>query len=322
MDENKLVEFLLANNIDYKERDSSVTLLCPKCQKWKLDIHKDELNFICYYCAEKDEIPLKGWHAASILSEITSIPKEVVKRRLSGQDSNITIENFLEEEKPKEIIVQEHTEVRYPEGYFSIAADISKPGLEYMTGRGVCEEQSKELKLRFASRFQQVVFPVYHKDILVGYQGRCIDPDVPKERSKYNLPGFKKADYLMFEQTIKGISVVLCEGPVSAMKFYKCDIGYVATMGKYVSQQQMQMLYDVGVRNIYLGLDPDAWKETKKLILKYMSDFTFHLLTVPANKEDFGACTYEEASLSYMNAEEVNQFNLELLENQRFLKGM
>lgn len=318
MSDTKLVDFLLDNNVAFKERENSVTLKCPRCKKEKLDIHKTEFNFICYYCAEKDN--LKGWNASSILAEITGLPQNSIKEHLSGNNVWLNFDKMMAiRQAPIEPV--KSSEIAWAEGYYALPADISKPGVEYLLSRGITKEHATRLKIRYNPGHKQVAFPVLHENKLVGYQGRSVDPNVPKERSKYNLPGFKKSDFLMFEQTITNDSVIMCEGPVSAMKFDQASIGYVATMGKYVSTTQMELLQTLKVKNVYLGLDRDAWKETKKLIEKHMCNFNFFLLEVPEHRDDFGDCTYEECALSYTKAQPMNFNTLELKDLEITIKG-
>lgn len=306
--EECLLEFLKNNNVYFKERANSVTLKCPRCQKFKLDIHKEQHNYICYKCAETDRI--KGPNAEFILSEITNIPLADVKRSIKGIQTMAEIEESLKNALFGTSVVSKQVEeekpLQWPDGYFSIATDVAKPGVQYLEGRGIPFDLALKLKIKYNPSHKQVVFPVYSNGKLVGYQGRSIDPNCPKERSKYTLPGFQKSHYVMFEDTIKSDAVIVAEGPISAIKFANCDIGYVATMGKYISEKQVELLKQKGIKRIYLALDRDAIAEIKNFVSKYVGVFRIYFVSVPEHRDDFGDCTFDECKESYQNAKPLN----------------
>jgi len=103
------------------------------------------------------------------------------------------------------------------------------------------------------------------------------------------------------------------EGPVDAIKFHLCG-GNVASCGKIVSDKQLEVILESGVRKIYLALDPDAMPEMRELAKKV--DIPVFVIKVPketeerclrsGKKADFGECSYEEAANAFSNAEEIS----------------
>lgn len=292
----KIIKVLDEYGIDYKERDNSLTLQCPICTKYKLDIHKYYGYYICYHCADSENV--KGKNAAYVISQIAQVSYSEVRNKIESLDlDDLEDKPVKKKESPVDIY-----KIEFPSDFYRINLDIAKPGAEYLASRGVDLETAKKLELRYWSYRKQVVFPIFHKNILVGYQGRCIDPNVPKKFSKYTMPGFKKANYLMFEKTIQGKEVILAEGPISALKFAKSGLPFVASMGKYVSTNQIELLQKLEINKIYLALDRDAHVEVEKLIRMYNHLFQFYFVEIPLHRDDFGDCTFDECTQAVKNS--------------------
>jgi len=247
----KIIQILDENNIDYKERINSITLKCPVCFKYKLDIHKEQGYFICYHCASQNNV--KGKNAAYILAKILDKPYHELNFKLNFFDVNDIDNNF---DQPKTKVVAKKIEntqvIQWPQHFFRINLDISKPGVEYLNKRGIDLATAKKHEIRYNAKDYQVVFPVFSNNDLVGYQGRSILPEVPKQFTKFTMPGFQKANFLMFEKTINQDHAIMAEGPISALKFEKTNVPFVATMGKYVSVNQLKVLSEKKVKkNIF-----------------------------------------------------------------------
>ena len=152
-------------------------------------------------------------------------------------------------------------------------------------------ETADKHNIQFDTQKRAVVFLCKDGSHYVGYQLRSVDPDCPKEFQKYTMAGFEKSKHFLFQEFIKGDSVILAEGPISAIKFAKTGISFVASMGKAISQSQINKLLALGVKNVYIGLDKDAFKETNSFIEKYRTLFNIYKLKVPEDEEDFSSCT-------------------------------
>lgn len=299
--EDKIRQYLDDNGVFYTERANSFSLNCPNCSRQKLDIAKEEGNYICYYCADV----IKGPAPEPILSELTGDSISQVKRFLRGFESLKSLNtDFLNTNQIQFKKEEEETdEKRIPYYFVPIGHPIAKDGLEYLDQkRGIPEFLALELGLMYNSKHKQVVFPVYDGPHYVGYQSRAI-----YGKLKYN--DVEKSNFLMFENTIVDDKVILCEGPISALKFAKTGIGYVAIMGKSISEKQIDKLTKLGITTIYLGLDRDAYKEIQTFYDKWHTKFKIFLLEVPSHRGDFGDCTFDECLNVYQNAIPLNRMS-------------
>ena len=326
---SKLEEFLDDHGIFYRPRENSVTVICPNCNKEKLDIHKSELNYICYYCADTTN-PVRGPNATKLLADLSGVNYGIVKRKLSGFISMLDFANYSITQTVEPVKVVEEISVKFPELSYRLNAAASKPAVEYLQNiRGIPLDIGIKYDLRYEPKKLSIIFPVYDNKKLIGYQNRSIDPNCPKQYQKMTLKGFEKSDYLMFEDSIVGNSVILAEGPISALKFARTGVGFVATMGKYVSEKQMLRLRDRGIKRIYLALDDDAFAETKKLSEKYESMFEFYLLQLndaikkelkDVKKPDFGDCNFQQIAIVLKEAIPFNRSTAFLIESERIFK--
>jgi len=323
---SKLEKFLEENNIYFKVENNSIVINCPNCDKEKLYIHTNELNFICFYCSGISE-PIKGPNATKLLSEITGLDYGLVKRKLSGFVSlaDFANQSLFEEIKKNIIEKKEEKTIVFPEYSYRLNTAVAIPAVEYLNKRGIPLDIATKYDLRYDYKNQNLIFPVYDKDKLVGYQTRSIDPDCPKHFQKRTLKSFEKSDYLMFENSINDDRVILAEGPISALKFAKSDIGFVASMGKYVSDSQINRLKDRGIKTIYLALDEDALEETIHLMNRYDNVFDFYLLQLNdeirnelknIKEPDFGDCTFEQISIILQEAMPFNRNTAFMVKNR------
>jgi DNA primase len=151
---------------------------------------------------------------------------------------------------------------------------------------------------------RRVVFPVIMDGEVYGYQARTVLAGVqPKILTS---TGLKRERVLMFADRIQeGGHAVLCEGPVDAVKCSQMG-GNVATMGKHVSDGQIDILRKKKVRRVYLALDPDAAEEMQILVKKLKPDFEVYQIQVPAPYKDLGEMSVEAAYECFLNAQVCN----------------
>lgn len=300
--EDKIRQYLDDNGVFYIERANSFSLSCPNCSRQKLDIAKEEGNYICYYCADT----VHGPAPELILSELTGDSPHVVRKFLRGFESlkNCVPDSFLEQHTNKKVLEEEELVFKKVPYYFiSINDPRAIDGLDYLQQkRGIPKFLAEEIGILYNPVHKQVVFPVYDGQMYVGYQSRAI-----YGKLKYN--DVEKSHYLMFENTINSDKVILCEGPISALKFAKTGIGFVSTMGKSISERQMKKLTDLKINTIYLGLDRDAYKEIEAFYAKWQSKFKIYLLEVPSHREDFGDCDFDECVEIVKNSVRLNKMS-------------
>lgn len=301
--EDKIRKYIEDNGIYYKENSRSFMLDCPNCGKDKLSIAKEEGNYICYYCADT----VRGPAPEPILAELTGDTYQVVRRNIRGFEfiAATSADGFLKE-KPVFSKKEEDDEVeprKIPYYFVPITDERAKEGRAYLINkRGVPLFLAEELGIMYNPVHKQVIFPVYQGFRFCGYQGRSI-----YSKLKYN--DIDKSKHLMFENTITDNRVILCEGPISALKFAKTGIGFIATMGKVVSERQIRRLLELKIDTIYLGLDRDAYKEIKSFYDQHHTKFKIFLLEVPPDKDDFGDCNFEECLEIFKQAVPLNRMS-------------
>ena len=106
---------------------------------------------------------------------------------------------------------------------------------------------------------------------------------------------------------------IVAEGPFDGLKFEKVGSN-ISTMGKVVTEQQLERIYSYGVSKLFLALDDDAAYEINEIVQK--THLECFRLNVPEScrarcaamgkKADFGECTYEEAEYAFLNATPMN----------------
>jgi hypothetical protein len=144
---------------------------------------------------------------------------------------------------------------------------------------------------------------VFDGKFYVGYQSRAI-----YDKVKYN--DVEKSRYFIFEQTINSNKVILAEGPISALKFAKTGIGFVASMGKHISDTQVDKLIKLGIDTLYLALDRDAYKEIEGFYIKYGTKFKkIYYIDIPSGKDDFGDCDFNMCVDAFDNATILNRMS-------------
>lgn len=334
VDPDKLLEFLDAAGLSYKENSVSYIFDCPRCgRKDKLYIRKHDGRFVCWWCKEAEGFQGKAEFA---LADLTASPLIVVKRALYGPDSvsgraeflSIDVGDFFGNDDELDVDAVEIPEMRFPFGdYYPIEDRFSSRGREYLEGRGIPLALAKEYHLRYSPLKKRVVFPVEIGDRLVGWQERIITntdhfdekkSEVVHVQKVLSSKGIPTAQTVMFANRMRGSShVVICEGPIDAMKAHLCG-GNICTMGKAVGHGQISTIRDPerltrteigqiansGIRRVYLALDPDAAEETNRLVREF-GDLEVYVMHAPAPFKDLGEMTFEAVYDLFRSARRV-----------------
>lgn len=300
--------------LSYKQNTVSYIFDCPKCgRKDKLYIRKRDGKFICWFCAEIDGFRGRAEYA---LAELLGTPVSLVKEQLYGtstalDDDYFDLDGFFGEDDDIDEDAVLVPSMSWPWDYYPIDHDFSAPGLAYLNGRGVTKDLALKYGLRFCPQKRRVVFPVEIGQRLVGWQERAIfqtkqwneeDQEWVQAMKMLSSKGIPTAHTVMFSNNLRGSKhVVLCEGPIDAIKADLCG-GNVATMGKAIGAGQTRVVRDhrllldrrevgqlvgAGIERVYLALDPDAAQETTRLIREF-SDLDVYLMHAPAPYEDLG----------------------------------
>jgi DNA primase len=301
----------LLDGLSFTETSQSYILTCPKCNKAKkLYIRKHDGRFVCWHC-KGDGFEGRPEFA---LRELLPLSFKEIQERLYGiaqvQGSSLMALEFKDTESTPRQIQEPLEIVAYPLDFHPIGSYRSIPGLRYLESRGISLELAQKYDLAYSTIQRRVIFPVSHQGKLYGWQGRTIDKDSwtdPVTMRKRSIPkaltslGFKKEQALFAWDRLDGSPhAVITEGPADCIA---CDPlgGNVAAFGKAVSERQLQIIKDSGVKKIYLGLDPDAVVETQRLAQALHDYEVYELLPGPGFKDLGEMCAHPEGVIEQFN---------------------
>lgn len=314
-----LTEIVENSGLSYKKNAVSWIFTCPRCSKKdKLYLRKRDGRFVCWYCSTVEGYQGKPEIA---LADLTGMPIREIRYRLYGEGLKHSAEGALKlnikdffgpnDEVPDDLEPLEP--LLFPLDFYPIDHEHSAKGLAYLESRGINLELAKQYDIHYHPKERRVIFPVFVGDDLIGWQARTIDPTerinyqtgeeykVLKIRTSKGLP---RDRCLMFQNRLEGSDhVVLCEGPVDAIKAHLCG-GNVASMGKSVSRGQLEIIRKSGVKKVYLALDPDAQAEVTRLC-KEFGDLEVYQMLAPAPYKDLGEMPLELVREIFDNAPRV-----------------
>jgi Zn ribbon nucleic-acid-binding protein len=301
---DRIIEIIQEEGLQVREHAKTLHTTCPACGKSdKLSILKENGATICY----RGSCGFKGWFEDWIAQTAGVSPKEAKARlmgptRLSSYD--LPDAAVQVDDSPKSI--------RWPiQGLVSIASEYFQEGKRYLESRGIPADVAAEYGILYGPdtsslqppHMQRRVFiPVVREKRCYGFQARAIDKVPEKDRMRNN-EGFRRDRFLMFEDRLDAVRhAIVAEGPFDAIKFHLAG-GNVATMGKVVTEKQLELIRSRRPVAVYLALDDDAGEEIMALSRQFTCP-VYHV-TVPdsaiarcraaGKKADFGECTFDEA---------------------------
>lgn len=323
LDKDVLRKYIEDSGVSYKKNGRSYIFDCPRCGK-RDKLHMEQAGprtgrFVCWVCKETDNFQGRPEYA---LAELLNIPARVIQAHLYGEAKHVAgvyldpqIRDFFGDEDLVDADADQVPTMYWPDHYWPIDHPVyGRSGAEYLVSRGIPLDVATRYGLRYSPTGGRVAFPVTIEGRLVGIQQRAVGDtkvwseehdrqfEVPKILSSKGIP---REHVVMFSDRLRGYEhVVLCEGPVDAIKADLCG-GNVATMGKAVSQQQMAFLRYNGVRKVYLALDPDAAEETSRLVRAF-GDLEVYLMHPPSGYKDLGEMSMEEVYQLFAAAPRIN----------------
>jgi DNA primase len=307
----KIVDFLDEQGIAFKEKNRTIHVNCPICDRGdKFSILKENGAAICYRGSCEFG---RRWFADFVALTLGVEVKEA--KKILNQVDYYKEHDFLkpkDEWNPLEVKI---TEVSMPEKSFSMACDSE--GSAYLQKRGISPAVAQKYGIMYSGKLRRVIFPVYQEGKLVGYQGRAIDK-VDERFKAINSEGFRRDSMVMFlDQVSPRSHIIIAEGPVDALKFDSVG-NSIATMGKLVTDKQVDLIKSKQPSSVYLALDDDAYEEMTELSRKF--DVPIFKVDVPkecierckqaGKKADFGECTPEEASQAFRSAQQISQYSV------------
>lgn len=325
-DRAAVIEDLISKSgAKYKKNRRSFILDCPKCNKSdKLYIQRNDGRFICWVCG--DDFRGKPEFA---LQAITGIPIQEIRRKLYGNilDASETQmylglklkDWFDSEEEANEVGFVPQLPISPSPDFVDLDHPMASPGVEYLAKRGIPLHIAKEYGIMYFPKERRIIFPVISNGEWYGYQGRTIGPtqwlddetgEIIRVPKSMTLFGFKKDQALMFADRVKGQEhVVLTEGPMDALKAHLVG-GNVCAMGKSVSAKQLQLIKESGAKKLYLGLDPDAAPEIRKIVRKMTEFMDIYDLRAPKPYKDLGEMPFEEVKSLFDSAIKLDKTSL------------
>lgn len=326
---NKIVEILQENGLDFKEKSRTITgVPCPMCgREDKFSILKANGYTVCY----RGSCDYGKRSFIGFMQAFLGISAEEAIEMLKGSsdsfdgvlDNGLNLDFEIKDPFESEINAKpdallEIEPKKYPEWYMSSIDSVeSKEGMDYLLGRGITKEIALKLDIRYSSFYKRVYFPIKINGITYGYQGRAIKKVEDKDRVRNN-EGFRRDTLVMFADNLANSKeAIIAEGPVDAIKFDLVG-GYVSTMGKEVTEKQIDIIMSYNPEKIYLALDDDASHEMMLLLEKISRPI--YKIDVPdsckercqklGKKADFGECTFLEAKEAKEKARQLSKQSL------------
>lgn len=327
-----LEQFIENAGLSYKQNSVSYIFDCPRCRKRdKLYIRKRDGRFVCWHCKE-----VEGYQGRPeiALSDLTQKPYRDVCKALYGSykvgptlSLHLKIADFFGDDDFLPSDMLEIPTMEMPYDYYPIDHPFSRRGAEYMLSRGIPLWMAQQYHLHYAPVERRVIFPVELDGRCVGWQKRLVIPNKAwsDEKQDYievskmlSSKGIPTANVVMFSDRLAGSDhVVICEGPIDAMKADMCG-GNIATMGKAIgpgqvktirdperlTRQQIGALANSGIKKVYLALDPDAASETGRLV-KQFSDLEVYRMCPPKPFKDLGEMGFEDVYRLFLGAERI-----------------
>lgn len=306
------------SGLSYSQNSVSWIFTCPRCGKAKkLYISKRSGRFVCFRCKETDNFQGRPEFA---LGELLGESVNEIAKKLYGDVPlvadiwiDVHLIDYFGDDDPIDEEAIEHEILTWPFDHYPIDHPHSARGVEYLKSRGIGPLLSKRYDLRYCPVLRRVYFPISSHGSLYGWQGRLIVPhkyEVDGEEVEalkiVTSKGLRRERLLMFSDRLQGSEhAVICEGPVDAMKAHYCG-GNVATMGKAVSREQVELIRNSGVKKVYLALDPDAADEMHRLVQDLSSDVELFEMVPDGEKVDLGAMSFEEVYKLFLSAPRIN----------------
>lgn len=317
---DKIKLMLEESGISFKTTSKSFVLACPRCRKKdKLYVRKHDGRFVCWVCKETESFYGRPeW----VLTELTGKSVDSIKTYLYGETAplsqfiDIGFEEFFgEDEIIPSFVDTELKQVEDDPGFKPLDSPAGAKGLAYCEKRGIPLEIARIYGIKAWPARESIVFPVVVGGKQVGWQTRYIGATEiwdEEEESPVSLKipkamtslGLKKERTFMFADRIIGDWIVLCEGPVDAIKAHLCG-GNVATLGKLVSRHQLELIKHMGIKRLYLALDPDAFVESNKVLREMSQYMDVYDMRPPTGYSDLGEMNFADVKQLFDSAPKI-----------------
>lgn len=261
---------------------------CPKCgnTKFKLYVNVEKLVWNCFRCNWG-----KGIRDISLLMaevsnrNVNDVRKEISRFVIPSLKSEDFVEKLEEKLYKKQPKVKKITfKAMDMPGTDNEKALVYQQAMQYAVRRGLSPKEVGALSIRAAGVLRGnpgpfLIFPIAYDGKIVNYQGRRINGDF---EPKY-VSGPDIHDYLFpMDQTQLEICrytqyVVIVEGIFDAIAMWRCDRPAVCTFGKKITDAQVNLLRQIGIKKVILAWDPDAQKEIEDAAKRLQTTFDVYV---------------------------------------------
>ena len=269
---SEFINGLTRNKIEFKPANGGeITIRCPLCsplhenRRKTLSINSNNDRWQCFRCQDfkgrKKQIPrlleaLNLRHLIPVFEEDEVIVEDdslekVRHRLLFGQEAQKKFEA-----EP----------VQLPEGtrYDWDNTPVGRTLYRYLTmERHITELQIEHYEIGYcvAGKYAgAVVLPVYMNRVLRFWQIRRVM--FIGTAAKYDAPAVDRAGVLFDLDSVKPDNVVIVEGIFDKLRVGGSCVGL---LGKKITDKQIALLADRGVRNVNVMLDGNAWADAKQV---------------------------------------------------------
>jgi len=265
-----MLRFLHEKNIGYKPvtvDDKQIKIDCPNCGGFeKLWITVTDELYYCHRCQwtpDKEELlssltGKRGMKLYKVMGEYKAVSGEesfddYVKKQLSLMDGGQT---FIRTSHGRVQVSKKKLEL--PDQFIPLGDPRIPTVNRYALNRGIDWHRMIEMKFGgclFGKYSGRLILPVWQRNKLVFWQARDTSGT---HQLRYLTPAGYSGTNCLFniDKASSFDEVVICEGVFSALKTGE---DAVATFGNKISQQQINLLKEYGVRNVVLCFDPDSW---------------------------------------------------------------
>ena len=297
MFEKRLEAFLIDYGMNLKPTKRSWISDClnPACGKEAhMYIQKKDGQSVCFKCGFK-------WHWTALVSVISRVSRKEAWEVIFGSgagDRPLALDPDLFSSMMEE---KEKIDVPIVIGPDFIPVTNCLAALEYLHKRGVGMQAIFDYDLRYNGSMNAVIFPIYRDGKSYGWQARKINPE-PGELRMISY-SFNKSRFLLnYDRAKTADKIVLVEGPFDCVHCDVSGFGSVASLGKGVSQDQIGLILNSSAKDVYIGLDPDAFIEMYEVVSCIGLNKRVHRMAPPKHREDFGECTHDEVVESMESA--------------------
>lgn len=161
-----------------------------------------------------------------------------------------------------------------------LASECAK---KYLYNRMITDESIAMFKLGYSEKQKMTTVPVQdHTGIYVGFVGRSIEG-----KSFKNSTGLPRRHILFNLNRSKYEKVTVVESSFDAIRLWQLGIPAVATLGSYISREQIELLNKWADSIIII---PDKDEAGEKLVNKIKSSLSkeINIIEIPEGKKDIG----------------------------------